>query len=123
WRRRLRDKESAERAKQAARAASDQSPISHYRLAAELVGVMGERTCLVADGGDVVACASKIVPLSRPAQGLRPRPPRRPRGGPPGGSPRGGGASGGLARRSRWPRRRSTRSGTSCSCRETARSG
>src|SRR5262249_59412162 len=52
WRRRLRDKESAERAKQAARAASDQSPISHYRLPSELAGGMGERTCLVADGGD-----------------------------------------------------------------------
>jgi acetolactate synthase-1/2/3 large subunit len=74
WRRRLRDKEGAERAKQAAHAASDQSPISHYRLAAELAAVMDDRTCLVADGGDVVTCASKIVPLSRPAQWLDPGP-------------------------------------------------
>src|SRR5262249_59333744 len=72
WRRRLRDKEDAERLKQAALAASDASPISHYRLAAELAAVMGERTCLVADGGDVVTCASKIVPLSRPAHWLGP---------------------------------------------------
>ena len=35
---------------------------------------MSERTCLVADGGDVVTCASKIVPLSRPAQWLDPGP-------------------------------------------------
>jgi thiamine pyrophosphate-dependent acetolactate synthase large subunit-like protein len=74
WRRRLRDKEDAERAKQAALAASDRTPISHYRLAAELAAVMDERTCLVADGGDVVTCASKIVPLSRPAQWLDPGP-------------------------------------------------
>ena len=74
WRRRLRDKEDAERAKQAALAASDQTPITHYRLAAELAAVMDERTCLVADGGDVVTCASKIVPLSRPAQWLDPGP-------------------------------------------------
>ena len=74
WRRRLRDKEDADRMKQAALAASDRSPISHYRLAAELAAVMGERTCLVADGGDVVTCASKIVPLSRPAQWLDPGP-------------------------------------------------
>jgi len=74
WRRRLRDKETAERAKLAVLAASDQAPISHYRLAAELAAVMDERTCLVGDGGDVVTCASKLVPLSRPAQWLDPGP-------------------------------------------------
>jgi acetolactate synthase-1/2/3 large subunit len=74
WRRRLREKEGAEQAKQSVLAASDQRPISHYRLAAELAAVMDERTCLVADGGDVVTCASKIVPLARPAQWLDPGP-------------------------------------------------
>jgi acetolactate synthase-1/2/3 large subunit len=74
WRRRVREKEDAEQAKQAVLAASDASPISHYRLAAELAAVMDSRTCLVADGGDVVTCASKIVPLSRPAQWLDPGP-------------------------------------------------
>jgi acetolactate synthase-1/2/3 large subunit len=49
-------------------------PISHYRLAAELAAVMDEGTTLIADGGDVVTCASKIVPLSRPAQWLDPGP-------------------------------------------------
>src|SRR4029453_15417897 len=39
WRRRLREKEEAERAKQAALAASDQTPITHHRLAAELAAV------------------------------------------------------------------------------------
>jgi acetolactate synthase-1/2/3 large subunit len=74
WRRRLAEKEAAERAKQAVLAASDASPISHYRLAAELAAVMDPGTCLVADGGDVVTCASKVVPLSRPAQWLDPGP-------------------------------------------------
>jgi acetolactate synthase-1/2/3 large subunit len=74
WRRRLREKEEAERQKQAVLSASDQTPITHYRLAAELAAVMDGRTCLVADGGDVVTCASKIVPLSRPAQWLDPGP-------------------------------------------------
>jgi acetolactate synthase-1/2/3 large subunit len=74
WQRRLREKEQAERQTQAVLAASDQTPITHYRLAAELAAVMDERTCLVADGGDVVTCASKIVPLSRPAQWLDPGP-------------------------------------------------
>jgi thiamine pyrophosphate-dependent acetolactate synthase large subunit-like protein len=74
WRRRLRDKERAEQAKQAVLAASDQRPVSHYRLAAELAAVMDDATGLIADGGDVVTCASKIVPLSRPAQWLDPGP-------------------------------------------------
>jgi acetolactate synthase-1/2/3 large subunit len=74
WRRRLRDKEDQERAKQAALAASDQTPITHYRLAAELAAVMDARTCLIADGGDVVTCASKLIPLSRPGQWLDPGP-------------------------------------------------
>jgi acetolactate synthase I/II/III large subunit len=74
WRRRLGEKEASERARQAALAAADGTPISHYRLAAELAAVMDERTCLVADGGDVVTCASRIVPLGRPAQWLDPGP-------------------------------------------------
>lgn len=74
WRRHLREKEDAERGKQAVLAALDRTPITHYRLAAELAAVMSAETCLVADGGDVVTCASKIVPLSRPAQWLDPGP-------------------------------------------------
>jgi acetolactate synthase-1/2/3 large subunit len=74
WRRRLGEKEDAEQAKQAVLAASDQTPITHYRLAAKLAAVMDADTCLVADGGDVVTCASKLVPLSRPAQWLDPGP-------------------------------------------------
>jgi acetolactate synthase-1/2/3 large subunit len=74
WRRRLREREEAEAARQAALAASDASPITHYRLAAELAAVLDDRTCLVADGGDVVTCASKCVPLARPGQWLDPGP-------------------------------------------------
>jgi acetolactate synthase-1/2/3 large subunit len=74
WRRRLREKETAEQAKLRVLTASDQVPITHYRLAAELAAVMDERTCLVGDGGDVVTCASKVVPLTRPAQWLDPGP-------------------------------------------------
>jgi acetolactate synthase-1/2/3 large subunit len=35
---------------------------------------MDDRTVLIGDGGDVVTCASKFVPLSRPAQWLDPGP-------------------------------------------------
>jgi acetolactate synthase-1/2/3 large subunit len=74
WRRQLREKEDRETAKLAVLARSDQVPISHYRLAAELAHVVDERTTIVGDGGDVVTCASKIVRLSHPAQWLDPGP-------------------------------------------------
>jgi acetolactate synthase-1/2/3 large subunit len=49
-------------------------PISHYRLGHEIAAVTDANTTVVGDGGDVVGCASKIVPLSRPGQWLDPGP-------------------------------------------------
>jgi acetolactate synthase-1/2/3 large subunit len=74
WLDRLREREAREREKLAVLAASDQTPITHYRLAAELAAVLDERTCVVADGGDVVTCASKLIPLASPGQWLDPGP-------------------------------------------------
>jgi acetolactate synthase-1/2/3 large subunit len=53
---------------------SDDVPISHYRLAHEIAAVVDAGTTVVGDGGDVVGCAAKIVPLSRPGQWLDPGP-------------------------------------------------
>ena len=53
---------------------SDDVPISHYRLGHEIAAVVDADTTVVGDGGDVVGCASKIVPLSRPGQWLDPGP-------------------------------------------------
>ncbi len=53
---------------------SDDVPISHYRLGHEIAAVVDAETTVVGDGGDVVGCASKIVPLSRPGQWLDPGP-------------------------------------------------
>ncbi|HEY3068289.1 MAG TPA: thiamine pyrophosphate-binding protein [Methylomirabilota bacterium] len=56
-------------------AASDSSvPMSHYRWAAEIARAVTPETIVIGDGGDVVGCASKIVPLSRPGQWLDPGP-------------------------------------------------
>jgi acetolactate synthase-1/2/3 large subunit len=74
WRRRLREREEAERAKLAVLCAADTAPISHYRLAAEVAAVAAGGACLIGDGGDVVTCAAKVVPLSRPGQWLDPGP-------------------------------------------------
>ncbi|MGH7326048.1 MAG: thiamine pyrophosphate-binding protein [Candidatus Rokuibacteriota bacterium] len=74
WRRRVADKEREGRDRLAVQCASDQVPVSHYRWAAEIARVVTPETIVVGDGGDVVGCASKIVPLARPGQWLDPGP-------------------------------------------------
>src|SRR5437879_1209662 len=53
---------------------SEQVPVSHYRLAAEIARVVSPETIVVGDGGDIVGCASKVVRLDRPGQWLAPGP-------------------------------------------------
>jgi acetolactate synthase-1/2/3 large subunit len=74
WLTAVRAKEMESRAKLERFCASDETPISHYRLAAEIARVVGADTTVVGDGGDVVGCASRIVPLYRPGQWLDPGP-------------------------------------------------
>ena len=74
WLGAVRAREVESRAKLEAFCASDDTPISHYRLAAELARVVGPNTTLVGDGGDIVGCAARIVPLHRPGQWLDPGP-------------------------------------------------
>jgi acetolactate synthase-1/2/3 large subunit len=74
WRRRLSQKEREGREKLEASCASEQTPVSHSRWAAEIARVVTPDTIVVGDGGDVVGCASKIVPLHRPGQWLDPGP-------------------------------------------------
>ena len=74
WLASVRAKETDSRAKLEHFCASDETPISHYRLAAEIARVVGPDTTVVGDGGDVVGCASRIVPLYRPGQWLDPGP-------------------------------------------------
>jgi acetolactate synthase-1/2/3 large subunit len=74
WRRRVGEKERESRAKLDAECASDATPVSHYRWAAEIASVVTPDTIVVGDGGDVVGCASKMVRLARPGQWLDPGP-------------------------------------------------
>jgi acetolactate synthase-1/2/3 large subunit len=67
-------KEAESRARLDAEAASDATPISHYRWAREIASVVTPETIVVGDGGDVVGCASKFVPVSAPGQWLDPGP-------------------------------------------------
>ena len=72
WVGEVRDKERESREKLEAQAVSDQVPISHYRWAHEIAQAVDANTIFVGDGGDVVNCASKFVPLQRPGQWLDP---------------------------------------------------
>ena len=74
WLASLRKKEAESQAKLLAERRSDDTPISHSRMAHEIAAVMDSSTTVVGDGGDVVGCASKIVPLERPGQWLDPGP-------------------------------------------------
>ena len=74
WRRRVGQKEREGRAKLEAESASDAVPISHYRWAREIAAVVTPETIVVGDGGDVVGCASKFVPVSATGQWLDPGP-------------------------------------------------
>jgi acetolactate synthase-1/2/3 large subunit len=74
WRRRVIQKERESRARLDAEADSDATPISHYRWAREIAAAVTPDTIVVGDGGDVVGCASKFVPVSAPGQWLDPGP-------------------------------------------------
>ncbi len=74
WRRRVTQKESAARERLQAEAVSDEVPISHYRWAAEIAAAVTPDTVVVGDGGDVVGCASKFVPVRSQGQWLDPGP-------------------------------------------------
>jgi acetolactate synthase-1/2/3 large subunit len=74
WRAAVARKEEDAQARLMAERVSAAVPISHYRLAHEIGALVDERTTVVGDGGDVVGCASRIVPLHRPGQWLDPGP-------------------------------------------------
>ena len=74
WQAAVRRKETESQARLMTERLSDDVPISHYRLGHEIAAVVDAETTVVGDGGDVVGCASKIVPLSRPGQWLDPGP-------------------------------------------------
>jgi acetolactate synthase-1/2/3 large subunit len=74
WRAELRRQEGEARAKLDELAATDQTPMSHYRWAHEIARAVTRDTIVVGDGGDVVNCVAKFVPVDRPGQWLDPGP-------------------------------------------------
>ena len=76
WLTRLRERERAKVARQATFEQSDQVPVHHFRLARELddVARAAGDSMFVADGGNWVAIAAKVIGLRRPGRWLDPGP-------------------------------------------------
>ena len=76
WLGKLRERERAKAEQQALYERSDQVPIHHFRLARELDAVAREAgdSMFVADGGNWVGIAAKVIGLRRPGRWLDPGP-------------------------------------------------
>ena len=84
WLSELRAEEHKQHAQLAAHMHASGRPINHYQLAGALSEALGsgpqgrgriaDDVILIGDGGDVVALASKVIPLARPGQWLDPGP-------------------------------------------------
>ncbi|MGZ6141990.1 MAG: thiamine pyrophosphate-dependent enzyme, partial [Myxococcales bacterium] len=76
WLLQLREAELAKAARQATYEQSDQVPVHHFRLARELdtVAKAAGDSMFVADGGNWVAIAAKVIGLRRPGRWLDPGP-------------------------------------------------
>jgi acetolactate synthase-1/2/3 large subunit len=76
WLKKLRERETRKADKQRAFEDSDQTPIHHFRLAAELdrVARAAGDSMFIADGGNWVAIAAKVIKLMKPGRWLDPGP-------------------------------------------------
>ena len=76
WLAQLREREQRKAGKQAAFERSEQTPVHHFRLAHELDQVAREvgDSMFVADGGNWVAIAAKVIKLDKPGRWLDPGP-------------------------------------------------
>lgn len=52
----------------------DDSPVNHFRFAAELNQFINENTILIGDGGDIVTACARVIDIMHPGQWLDPGP-------------------------------------------------
>lgn len=74
WLAQLQGVEEEKRTAQAVWEHSDEIPIHQLRLAHELNQILDEDTIVIADGGDVVGLAAKVLTITRPGQWMDPGP-------------------------------------------------
>ncbi|MBP6015661.1 MAG: hypothetical protein KA586_03000 [Candidatus Promineofilum sp.] len=66
--------ERARNDKQSTWEALDDSPVNHFRFAAEVNRFVDENTIVIGDGGDIVSACAKVLTITRPGQWLDPGP-------------------------------------------------
>ncbi|MFQ5710058.1 MAG: thiamine pyrophosphate-binding protein [bacterium] len=74
WFEALKQAELERRQKLDVLAKSDQKPINHYRLSQAIAEFADDDTIVVGDGGDIVACGAKVIPVNRPGNWMDPGP-------------------------------------------------
>ncbi len=66
--------ETAKRDQQATWERLEDTPVNHFRFAAELRPFVEEDTILIGDGGDIVSACAKVLDIGQPGQWLDPGP-------------------------------------------------
>ena len=74
WSAELRSREDELEAEFEAQLSSDESPVDPLRFAAEIRDFVDDSTILIGDGGDIVAQASKVIPVKSPNGWMDPGP-------------------------------------------------
>ncbi|MFQ5825284.1 MAG: thiamine pyrophosphate-binding protein [bacterium] len=74
WFETLTEEETKRRTKIEALCKSDKKPINHYRLCQAIADFVDDDTIVVGDGGDIVACGAKVIPVNKPGNWMDPGP-------------------------------------------------
>lgn len=74
WLAKLAEIEEGKRAELAEKCARDGTPVYGWRFCKEVAEVVDESTIVIGDGGDIVACASKVIPALSPGSWMDPGP-------------------------------------------------
>ena len=74
WLATLRAEEDRRLSKQRGWTESADSPVNHFRFAAEIDRVIDANTLVIGDGGDIVSACAKVINITQPGQWLDPGP-------------------------------------------------
>jgi acetolactate synthase-1/2/3 large subunit len=74
WLQRIQSLEEKKNAEQREWEKLNDSPVNHFRFAAELNQFINEDTILIGDGGDIVTACARVIDVMRPGQWLDPGP-------------------------------------------------
>jgi len=74
WLQKIQASEAKKEAEQEQWEKLDESPVNHFRFAAELNEFLDDNTILIGDGGDIVTACARVIDITLPGQWLDPGP-------------------------------------------------